>query len=274
MPQAAPQAAQSVAQLEQAVQNNPNDIEQRLALAKTYFAKDDLMGTFEQTRAVLAKNPNEPRALTYNAIVRMAMGQLDDARMMLQVATKQDPKLLDAWVALASVHAQAGDSKAAGEAIDNAIKQHPEEEARLREVLAQIRSQKPAETTAAAPSNLPPDHPPLRMNQPKSDTSPIRITLALAGAAHAKSGVVYIIARAEGESGGHPVAVKRIDAASFPLSVELSDADSMMGQPLPPTVRVDARLDSDGDAATVDAADPSAFVEGVRAGAALMLKLE
>jgi cytochrome c-type biogenesis protein CcmH len=250
------------------------DVEQRIALAKDSLAKNDLMGTFEQTKAVLATNPNDARALTYNAVVLMAMGQADEAKAMLESATQHDPAFLDAWVALASLHTQAGNDKAAATAIDAAIARHPAEEARLREVLAQMRSQRAA--PQATPSDLPPDHPPLRTAGAETTASakPIRITLSLGNSALSKSGVVYVIARAEGASGGHPVAVKRIDATSFPLSVDLGGADSMMGQPLPATVRIEARLDSDGDAGTVEAGDPKAFVDGVSPGAALMLKLE
>jgi hypothetical protein len=58
------------------------------------------------------------------------------------------------------------------------------------------------------------------------------------------------------------------------MTVEIGAADSMMGQPFPATVRVEARLDSDGDAGTNDPRDPKAIVEGVAPGARLMLKLE
>jgi cytochrome c-type biogenesis protein CcmH len=83
-----------------------------------------------------------------------------------------------------------------------------------------------------------------------ASSQPIHVTLSLDPSATVKSGVVYVIAR--GEKAGHPVAVRRIDAAAFPISIELGTADSMMGQALPPNVRIEARLDSDGDAGTKD----------------------
>lgn len=283
----APQAQQSamteVKQLEEAVRTDPDNPDHRIALAKMYFGQNDLMAAFEQTKAVLAQNPNEPRALTYNAVVRMSMGEMGQARTMLEQATKSDPKLLDAWVALASVHIQGGDEAAASASIEAAIAQHPEEEQRLHEVFAELKKPKPAaahpDKQAAAPaSSLPPDHPPMpgmASTMPAaaaaSSSQPIRITLSLDPSATVKSGVVYVIAR--GEKAGHPVAVRRIDAAAFPISLELGTGDSMMGQALPPNVRIEARLDSDGDAGTKDPADLNAFVEGVNAGAAVTLKL-
>jgi hypothetical protein len=61
----------------------------RIALAKMYFGQNDLMAAFEQTKAVLAKNPNEPRALTYNAVVRMSMGEMDQARKQLETGHQE-----------------------------------------------------------------------------------------------------------------------------------------------------------------------------------------
>jgi hypothetical protein len=71
-----------------------------------------------------------------------------------------------------------------------------------------------------------------------------------------------------------PIAVKRISAATFPLNVEISSADSMMGQPLPPKMSIEARLDADGDAATKAPTDPHAFADGVTPGIKLALKLK
>jgi cytochrome c-type biogenesis protein CcmH len=236
------------------------DVEQQVAAAKDALSRNDLTTSFERSKAVLAVDPNEPRALTYNAVVRMAMGEMDGARTMLEQATQRDPKLLEAWVALASARMNAGDQKGATAAIDAAIAQHPEEEKRLREVFAQL--QKPATAT-------PPDHPPLPTAE--SSPQPIHITLSLDASSTVKSGIVYVIAR--GAEAGHPLAVRRVEVARFPLSVDLGGSDTMMGQPMPATVRIEARLDSDGDAGTNDPGDPHAFADGVAAGSAVELTL-
>ena len=262
-------------QLEEAVRNDPDNVNHRIALAKIYFDNDNLMGTFEQTKAALAKDPNEPRALTYNAIVRMAMGQNDEAKAMLEKASKIEPKYIDAWVALASVRTNLGDAEGATAAINAAIAAHPEDEKRLREVLTAIRARKPEQTppsphvamadpvaAAAAPA------------APADPAASIHVTLSLGGASATKSGIVYVIARSEGASGGHPIAVKRVDAQSFPLSVDIGAADAMMGGAFPATVRLEARLDSDGDAGTSDSRDPKATADGVTAGSRLIMKLE
>lgn len=237
----------------------PADVEQRIAAAKDAFSRNDLGAVFE-----LTKDLDEPRALTYNAVARMARGELDQARAQLEQATQRDPKLLDAWVALASVRNQTGDKAAANAAIEAAIKERPEEEQQLRSVFAEM--QKP-------PAQLPADHPPL----PAAGTAtppagqPIHLTLELDPASPVKSGIVYVIAR--GGEAGHPVAVKRIETNAFPLTIDFGAGDTMMGAALPDKLRLEARLDSDGDAGTNDPADPRAAADGVTAGTRVSMTL-
>lgn len=253
---------------------NDMNVEAQIAQAKDAFARNDLMAAFEQTNAVLAKNPDEPRALTYNAAVRLSMGEIDKASSMLERATQRDPKLLDAWVALAQARLHAGQPKEAAAAIDAAVAQHPEDEKRIREVFAAM--QKP-QTTA---SELPPDHPPLSGSEttmPMTATAstasqPVHITLSLDPSTPSRGGIIYVIAR--GAEGGHPVAVRRIDTNDFPVTLDFGGTeDSMMGAPLPEKIRIEARLDSDGDAGTNDPADLRAFADGVRGGTAIEMRL-
>lgn len=253
------------------MRDNTN-VDAQIVQAKDAFARNDLMAAFEQTNAVLAKNPDEPRALTYNAVVRMSMGEVEKASSMLERATQRDPKLLDAWVALAQARLHSGQQKEATAAIEAAIAQHPEEEKRLRDVFATMQK-----TAPAAEGALPPDHPALpgrdmaAMPSPTS-SQPIHLTLSLDPATPDRGGIIYIIAR--GTEAGHPVAVRRIDTNAFPVTLDFGAGDSMMGATtLPDKVRIEARLDSDGDAGTNDPADPRAFADGVSAGASVSLKL-
>src|SRR3954465_6634677 len=152
----AQQTDPAVAQLEAQVANAPDDVNARIDLAKAYLEKENMMGVFEQTQAVLAKSPEEPRAVTYQAIVRMAMGQTDVAGKMLDTATKRDPKLIDAWVGIAWLNFQSGKPQDGEKAIAEAMKQHPEQKERLSEILTQMRNAKPAAT-----KELPANHPTL-----------------------------------------------------------------------------------------------------------------
>lgn len=272
------QADPAVQKLEQEVTADPGNADKRIALARMYLDKENMMGVFEQTKAVLEKNPNDARAQTYNAIVRMAMGQVDQASTMLDTATKTDPKLADAWVALAWIHIQKGDKTGAKAAIDSAITNVPAEADRLRDVWTQMSSAQPAPAMTenphtkgalADPVSAPMGAPPAAAAAPDA----IHLTLSLAPSAATKTGVLYIIARNPGENAGPPLAVKRLDITTFPVTVDFSSADSMMGQPLPKKIHLEARLDSDGNAATKSPTDPTATAD-VATGATLALTLK
>ena len=284
------QADPTVQRLEATVQQSPDNLEARVELARMYLEKDNLMGVFDQTQYVLEKTPNDARALTYQGLVRLAMGQGAEAVGMLQKATKIDPKLIDGWVALAWVHTQEGKIAEAEKAMGEAIKQHPEEKARLEEVLAQMKShggrnmQQAATTPVGGGGELPAGHPPVTPNSPKvgpvstaaapsADANAIRITLE--GPASASGGgTLFVFARAVGVTAGPPIAVKRMNVTAFPITFELGQADSMMGQQLPAKVRVEARLDADGNAMTKTPGEPSAMLDAVSTGSAIKLALK
>ena len=84
--------------------------------------------------------------------------------------------------------------------------------------------------------------------------------------ARVSGGMVFVTVRAAGVTSGPPVAVKRFSAGSLPASFAITSADSMLGQELPDSVRIEARLDPDGDPLTRAATDPSASLEAVKLG--------
>lgn len=283
-----------IKQLEAEVAGSPDDVDKRIALTRAYLDRDNLMGVFEQTKAVLAKNPNEPRAQTYNAIVRMSMGQLGEAKSMLQTASKTDPSITDAWVALAFIATQEGKPADADAAINAAVKAHPEQEKRLREVLTEMRSHPVAPAQPLPPgtdtASLPEGHPGVPANgaapnmasaagmgavpaaAPAADA--VHITLDIAPKAQPKSGVVFVFARPEGQAGGPPVAVKRLNVASFPTTLDLSSSDSMMGNPLPEKIHIEARLSTTGTADGASIADPRAVADGVATKSTVKMTLK
>lgn len=120
-------------------QTDTPEIEVRLDQAKSSIDRGDYMAAFEQTKAVLAANPDEPRALTYQAIVRIAMGQHDAAKQLLDSVTTKHPQITDAWIALALLRTEMSDSAGAAQAIEQAIRQHPDDAQRLRSLLAQMQ---------------------------------------------------------------------------------------------------------------------------------------
>jgi len=283
--QAAPQQNPIVLQLEAAVQKDPSNLSLRNDLAQAYLETDNLMAVFEQTKFVLDKSPQDSRALTYQALVRMAMGEADSATQMLQQATKSDPKNLDSWVSLAWVHVQQNKVGEAEKIIAEAKKHASANDAvRLDQVFGQMKAQASGEPVQTASNELPAGHPPvdgapaqaapaqaMRPTAP-ADGKSVSVTLELDPSATQKSGVLYVMAR--NPMGGPPVAVKRLQVASFPITFDFGSADSMMGQPLPDKFRLEARLDSDGDAATKPPTDPSAMQNDVAPGTSVKLALK
>jgi cytochrome c-type biogenesis protein CcmH len=255
-------------QLEAAVQKSPEDLNARVELAKAYLDQNNLMGVFDQTQYVLAKSPNDSRALTYQAVVRVAMGQREDAVKMLEKATKTDPNLVDAWVATAWLKTQEGKPKDAEAAITEAARRHPEEKHRLEETFAQMKQQ-----VSAPPSELPPGHPPIGRSAAKGEDG-VQIVLDLDPSAKSKSGVVFVLVRQDGVTSGPPIAVKRLQTDSFPMTFVMTAADSMMGQPLPAKMRIEARLDTDGDVVTKSPNEPYGVQDGVATGSTINLALK
>jgi tetratricopeptide (TPR) repeat protein len=285
--QAQPQQAQAdpmLMQLEAAVQREPDNLQLRNDLAQAYLERDNLMAVFEQTKIVLAKSPNDSRSLTFQGLVRMAMGETAVATQMLQQATKVDPKNLDGWVALAWVYAQSDRMKEAEATMAEAARQSPNDRARLEEVLGQMKKHveeaknQPAQAAGALPQGHPPVDAPAAA--PQAPATPavapvagaVTVTLTLDPSASARSGVVFVMVKNPG--GGPPIAVKRVVAMSFPTTVQISSADSMMGQPLPASFRLEVRLDTDGDAMTKNPTDPKALQDGVTAGSSVTLALK
>jgi cytochrome c-type biogenesis protein CcmH len=266
-----PQSDAALQALEQQVAKTPDDLNLRNELAKAYFDRENMMKVFEQTEFVLKKAPNEPHALTYQALVRMAMGQNDEAQRMLETATKADPQLLDSYVALAWLYMLRGRPGDAEATMKIAMANHPEQQARLTDVLAQMRvkaASRPAATASAAPEEMP--------GGGASAAGPsVHVTLSLAGGSTPPANAtIFVYARAAGQTSGPPAAVKRLPMAPFPLSFDLSGADSMMGQPLPPTMRIEARIDSDGNAMTKSPTDLTAAQDNVTSGTTVNLALK
>jgi cytochrome c-type biogenesis protein CcmH len=277
----APGAADQVTQqLEAAVQLQPNNLQLRNDLAQAYLERDNLMAVFQQTKFVLDQAPEDSRALTLQGLVRMAMGETAEAVKMLEHATKSDPKNLDSWVALAWIYAQNNRVSDAENMIAEAAKQVPEQKARLEQVFGQMKAQiaQSGRPQTAQGGGLPEGHPPIDGAPAAAPTAAassgtgVRVTLDLDPAAKQRSGIVFVIAR--NPAGGPPVAVKRVVATSFPFNVELTDADSMMGQSFPASFRLEARLDADGDPLTKPSTDPAAMQDGVAPGAMVRLALK
>jgi tetratricopeptide (TPR) repeat protein len=264
------------AELRAIVAKNPDDHDARLELARLLLLRRDLMGVWNETQEVLTRQPGHPRALAYQALVRLAMGQGDMAVAMLQQAIAADPELLEARQNLAFVYASLGRAKEADAAVAEVARRAPEEGERLRRALADLSRERSRQPPAAEPGENP--HEDIAPSPSGAAPSEARAGAGASGIfgwieAEAAVGaripagtVVFVTVRPAGVAQGPPVAVKRLVSEGFPLQFELGTSDSMMGQPLPERVRIDVRADSDGDPMTRPATDPAGHVDDIALG--------
>jgi tetratricopeptide (TPR) repeat protein len=268
VPDSAPAGGAEMAQLQEAVRTNPDDLAARMALARQALAQQDMMTVYDQTRAVLEKQPGHALALAYQSLVRLAMGQADQAERMLGDALESDPDLLEGYIHLSLVHLRQGRLEAAEKDIDEAARRHPAQAPRLRALWSEMRAQAEQAPEGGAPGENPHEgvpEPGARAAAPAGGG--VAGTVELDGITPPASGVVFVTVRPAGAVGGPPIAARRLPATSFPLAFEVGPGDSMMGQPLPDRMRVEARVDGDGDPTTRDPADPVGSADDIRVGA-------
>jgi hypothetical protein len=254
-----------LARLQQSVAANPEDLDARLELTQAYLGRSDMMQVWEQTQEVLARSPGHPRALSYQALVRLAMGQAGAAEEQLKQAMAAAPDLLEPRLHLSLVYMRTGRQAEADAVLDEAGRRFPAQKAALE----RLRTEMKAAEQGVEPM-APVDHPDVGaaaggLPRPGGARVSGQIELDPARGAAPAGSIVFVTARAAGQSEGPPLAVKRLPAA-FPLSFTLGAEDSMMGQELPQELRLDVRLDTDGDPMTRAAGDATARIDPVRLG--------
>ena len=272
-PQASAAEAAELQAMEDAVRRNPTNIGQRIELTRAYLQRRDLMQVFEQTKAVLEIEPGNPHALTYQALVRVAMGQASQAETMLVEVIKKEPGIVDAYIHLAIARLQLGNRKGAEEAIRAGQQQFPEEKEQLALVFEQI-----VNSTAEQSAEVPADHPEVpappmgggTTARPSSSQVVVVVDLPR-GVTVPEGAVLFVVVREAGLETGPPAAVKRVPATNFPITLTITDKDSMAGEGIPGLVRIDARVDRDGDPLTKNPQDPVASEENVRPGGGQIL---
>lgn len=267
-----------VARLQAAVAARPDDLDARLELSLAHLQRRELMAVFEHTQYVLERRPKDPRALSYQALVRLAMGQAPEAEAMLQTAIAADPDSLDARLHLGLVYLQQGRMSDAEASLAEAIRRHPEEREQIEGLLQQMR-ERAAEQSAAPAASAATSPDPHAGVAPAAAPAPAPSTTAAVGADAVGvsirlgsglqgRGVLFVVVREAGQQAGPPIAARRVGSPAFPLRVVIGASDSMMGQPLPEKLSLEARLDADGDVTTRDPGDPVARRDGVALGSA------
>jgi tetratricopeptide (TPR) repeat protein len=130
--------ASEVELLRRALQQDPDNLETRLALAKQHLVHHEMAATMEQTQYVLARRPGDPLALIYEALVRYTIGETEKARSMLREALKTNPRLLEGWIHLIFIEVREGRTQEARRLVDEASRVHPEQAGMLKSLLSEF----------------------------------------------------------------------------------------------------------------------------------------
>ncbi len=263
-----------VARARAAVQRNPDDLDARLELARLHLVRQDMMGVFQETQQVLQRSPGNPRALSYQALVRLAMGQADMAERMLKEALAADPQLLEAYLHLMLVHVRSGRAAEAEKVLADAMRRFPDREDSLRTLLGEMRSPGGDEARAAESSgpvedphaNVPVGEGTRPPGAVKKVSGILELDPSLEGQGFAGA-VLFVTLREGGFGAGPPLAARKFIVGAFPVAFEIGSADSMTGEDLPDELLVEARIDSDGDPVTRPPTDPYGRADRVAVGA-------
>lgn len=239
--------------LQARVSADPEDSRARLDLARAFLDEGRMLEVWQQTEAVLAKDPDNARALSYQSLVLLAGGDAERAEAMARRAIEIDPRLVEGWLHLALVQYRRGDIESALAQLESARRVSPADGPLLDQIAAEMRAEvrkasEPAEFTGT-------------------------IELDSDAAARFNGAPLFVIVRARGVSAGPPAAAVRlaVTGASIPFTVRGSDA--VMGGTIPSKGRVEARIDTDGDPMTRDEA-PAGSVDADRGASGLVIRLQ
>jgi len=254
-------------QLRATVAAHPQDVEMKLDLAQALLFRDKLLEAFNVVQEVTKAAPDNARALTYEGVVRLAMGQQERSMELLDRAVQLEPALTEAWVRRGLAAFDMGRYQVAIDSWERALQQRPDGRSALEPVIAEAKARLAGGGTAAPAQAAAAPAPAAAAPAPQAGDLQVTVDLdpALAGKVQPGS-TLFVTARQAGVTSGPPVAAKRIPVGAFPLTVSIGAGDAVMGQPIPASMSLEARIDRDGNAMTKDADDPVARADGVRAG--------
>lgn len=214
---------------------NPDDLEARLALARMMLDENRLMEVHELVQSVLERDPENARAMSYEAMVLLAIDRAPDAEALLRRALTIDPQLLEGWLHLGLVHFRQGNLDQALLDLKQAKTVSPAD-ARMIDALA-------AEMKRAASGD--------QGGTPEAQPQYAGTILVPDEALNRyRDRVLFVIVRPAGTQGGPPSAVKRLSVTSQSIAFSIGAGDSMAGAPLPPKASIEARIDADGNPLT------------------------
>lgn len=233
----------AIAQLERRLADEPGSVEGWVLLGRSRMAQQrwtEARDAFAKAYAIL---PNEPDLMVEYADAQMRAapdGRFpDSATALLEQVVAGTPTHQRALFFLGAQRLQSGQPAEAAEVWGRLLPLvDPQTALALRPQLEQAR-----ELAGLAP----------REEAPAAAGPTLTLTVSLAPALAEQVGandILYVFARTA-DGAGLPVAVKRLPAAGFPLTITLSDADGLMPAQklsMQSEVRLVARISKSGDA--------------------------
>jgi tetratricopeptide (TPR) repeat protein len=270
--------ANRIVSLDSYIVNNPEDLEARTELGYVLLGAGRYVDAFGQADQILQRDSRNVDALYMQGVVRLTMGQVDQAQVLLEAAVASNAAHVDSLTALGVIKLRGNDYDGAVALWKQALAAIGGSQPTLERMIAAAEAGSPPEEILGVPGPISPSpaSAPAAPSAPTATPAAPRedgftINIALAPGAVAPQRAILFVALS-GPVSGPPAAVRRIDSPSFPLTITLTQADSMMGAELPAEGTVNVRLDADGSASTRGPEDLSASGE-LRLGGSIDLQL-
>ena len=236
-----------IARIEARSAERPGNLDYQSLLGEYYVATGNAAGALERFEAILAEAPNAPDVLGRAAQAEfVAEGQVltERARKRAEQALAGDPRQKSALATLAMGSFGAERYQEAigymrvlrdleipgSEGHQLMISAIAEAESRLSSTDMSEVTSKPSAAEAGAAEFIKPG---------------VMVTVSLPEGVEASAlagQTIFVIARPAGSTARMPTAVTRLPASSWPLTVSLSDANSMAGQKLSALAKVDLEV--------------------------------
>jgi cytochrome c-type biogenesis protein CcmH len=216
---------------------------------KQAFAKQEFAKAIEAFKQVLAQEPNQAEAHAYMGFILIQAGHGDGALMAFDKALAVAPNFpMALWGKGMVLYRDKQDYAGARPVLEKLLQLMPpgEERNEITKVLAEIPASGGPSQKAAALA-------PTAANSGQTISGKITVDAKLKDKIDTQA-ALFIIARPAGGAAGPPLAVKKIDKPTFPLSYSLGQENVMMqGTPFAGQIDITVRLDKDGNAVTREA---------------------
>src|SRR5713226_3073227 len=222
-----------------------NNIDSLLAQGRDAFERQDWPQAIDALKQALAINPNHPEAHSTMGFILAQAGHADSALLAFDRALSSAPNFPPAlWGKGMLLYRVKEDFPAARQTLEKLVNLMPPgaERDEVQKTVTQL-----ARLGGEGKKVL-------KKAQAETGASSIRGVVSIDPKLKAQvnsQSVLFIIARSAGSSGGPPLAVKKIDHPTFPVSYSLGPDNVMIpGTTLSGKISVSARLDKDGDPTT------------------------